>query len=96
MSTDLEKKIKAMRKSEGITQQKMADETGLSLGSIRNFETGFNTVGIQTVEAILMTPRFKKYALWLMTGETAPTAGQISPKLSAITEQDEITNRRKK
>ncbi|AXF78905.1 helix-turn-helix domain-containing protein [Erwinia tracheiphila] len=82
MSNSLEQKLKAIRKSEGITQKVLAGLTGVSLGTIRNYETGFNTVGIQTLEAILHVPRFQKYTLWLMTGETAPVAGQISPALS--------------
>ncbi|EHX87059.1 C protein [Escherichia coli 2729250] len=30
------------------------------------------------------TPLFKKYTLWLMTGDTSPQAGQIAPALAHI------------
>ncbi|WP_392586917.1 helix-turn-helix transcriptional regulator [Serratia ureilytica] len=82
MSITLEKKLRAIRKSEGVTQKAMAELTGVSLGTIRNYEAGFNTVGMQTLQAILITPLFKKYTMWIMTGDTAPVAGQISPALS--------------
>lgn len=82
MSNSLEQKLKAIRKAEGITQKVMADQTGVSLGTIRNYESGFNTVGIQTVQTILNHPVFTKYTMWLMTGLTAPEAGQIAPSLS--------------
>lgn len=31
---------------------------------------------------ITSNPRFKKYTMWLMTGDVAPEIGQISPALS--------------
>jgi hypothetical protein len=31
---------------------------------------------------VILNPRFAKYTLWLMTGNTAPEAGQIEPALS--------------
>lgn len=88
MSNNLEQKLRAIRKSEGITQKDMADMVGMSLGTIRNYETGFNTVGIQTIQTIVQHPRFTKYTLWLMTGNTAPAAGQVSPALSPDGQDD--------
>lgn len=82
MSNSLEQKLRSMRKAEGLTQKAMAEMTGISLGTIRNYETGFNTVGIQTVQTILNTATFSKYTMWLMTGQTAPKAGQVAPALS--------------
>ena len=82
MSNEIEKKLLAIRKAEGITQQKLSDITGISLGTIKNYERGFNTVGLKTLELIVKLPQFEKYTLWLMTGKTAPAAGQICPALS--------------
>jgi hypothetical protein len=38
--------------------------------------------GIATVENVINIQQFQKYTLWLMTGNTAPEAGQIAPALS--------------
>jgi len=70
-----------MRIAEGMTQKKFAEETGISLGTIKNYETGQNTVGLKTVEQILRSAYFEKYTLWLMTGKTSEVAGQIAPVL---------------
>lgn len=88
MSNSLEQKLKEVRKAEGLTQKAMADITGVSLGTIRNYETGFNTVGIQTLELILAQECFQKYTLWIMTDKTAPSAGQVSPALSPDGQDD--------
>ncbi|EAT6268312.1 helix-turn-helix transcriptional regulator [Citrobacter freundii] len=82
LSNTIEQKLRAVRKAERLTQQALSDMTGISLGTIKNYERGFNSVGLQTVELILSVPQMQKYTLWLMTGKTAPSAGQISPPLS--------------
>lgn len=84
MSNTIEQKLRAVRKAERLTQQALSDMTGISLGTIKNYERGFNSVGLQTVELILSVPQMQKYTLWLMTGKTAPSAGQISPPLSLM------------
>ncbi|EEJ8448067.1 helix-turn-helix transcriptional regulator [Salmonella enterica] len=82
LSNTIEQKLRAVRKAERLTQQALSDMTGISLGTIKNYERGFNSVGLQTVESILKIPSLQKYTLWLMTGQTAPASGQISPTLS--------------
>lgn len=82
MSNTIEQKLKSIRKAEGVTQKVFAELTGISLGTVKNYETGFNTVGMQTIQSILRVPRFKKYTMWLMTDTVAPEAGQIAPSLS--------------
>ncbi|HHJ4331754.1 TPA: helix-turn-helix transcriptional regulator, partial [Citrobacter freundii] len=68
MSNTIEQKLRAVRKAERLTQQALSDMTGISLGTIKNYERGFNSVGLQTVELILSVPQMQKYTLWLMTG----------------------------
>lgn len=79
MSSEYEKKLKKIRISEGLTQVAFSHFTGVNIGSIRNYENGKRGVGLGIIEQVLGAKDFKKYALWLMTGETAPEIGQISP-----------------
>jgi len=79
MSSDYQKKLRLIRKAEGLTQAAMAKETGISLSSIRNYETGGQEIGLTIIERVIQLPRFMKYTLWLMTDQTATEAGQIAP-----------------
>ncbi|WP_250552416.1 DNA-binding transcriptional regulator, partial [Escherichia coli] len=40
LSIDYAKKLRQIRKAEGLTQKQFADITGLSLATIRNYESG--------------------------------------------------------
>ncbi len=75
-------KFRLIRNAEGMTRQQFADAVGLSYNTVTNYETR----GKQATEGVLVkvatNPRFKKYALWLLTDDTAPEIGQISPALS--------------
>lgn len=87
------KRIQLIRKAEGISRVQLAEMLGIPYGTLTNYETK----DFQMTEGNLMLftqhPRFQKYTLWLMTGQTAPAAGQISPTLSPDG-QDEIKSRR--
>lgn len=82
MSSGYPEKLTQIRKAEGLTQAKLSEETGISLSAIKNYETGQKDVGLIIVSKFTNHPRFKKYTLWLMSGETNEAAGQISPALS--------------
>lgn len=82
MSSDYEKKLKMIRKAEGMTQKAFSELLGISLGSVKNYEAGHVGIGLKTMEVVLRHPQFSKYALWMMTDQVAPAAGQISPTLS--------------
>ncbi|PWC10907.1 transcriptional regulator [Brenneria roseae subsp. americana] len=77
-------KLKAIRKAEGFTQKKFCEISGIALGTVKNYEGGYKEPGIQVVSQVVNTPSFKKYTLWIMTGDTAPQAGQIAPALAHI------------
>ena len=79
MSISYGEKLRLIRKSEGFTQAQMRDLTGISLGAIKNYETQGVDVGLSIIERLLSVDQLRKYTLWLMTGETAPEAGQIAP-----------------
>ncbi|EJD6708527.1 helix-turn-helix domain-containing protein [Serratia marcescens] len=72
-------KIKAIRKAEGLTQQKFCEISGIALSTLKNYEGGHREPGLQVVLQITNTPKFLKYTLWLMTDKTSPESGQIAP-----------------
>ncbi|ESC96308.1 DNA-binding helix-turn-helix protein [Escherichia coli 907391] len=82
LSIDYAKKLRQIRKAEGLTQKQFADITGLSLATIRNYESGQKNARAKIVEAVLQVDRFEKYMLWLIKDKTLPVAGQIAPALS--------------
>lgn len=95
MSSSYPEKLTQIRKAEGLTQAKLAEETGISLSAIKNYETGQKDVGLSIVTKFTNHPRFEKYTLWLMSedGKTNEAAGQISPVLSP-NGQDSTSSRR--
>lgn len=88
---NLAQKLRAIRKSEGLTQSKFCEISGIALGTLKNYEGGHQEPGIQVIMQVTNTTLFEKYTLWLMTGKTAPEAGQISPVV-AHSGQDETTS----
>ncbi|NER59721.1 helix-turn-helix transcriptional regulator [Pseudomonas sp. MAFF212428] len=76
---DFPKKLKAIRKAEGLTQREFCEVLQFSESTFRKYEAGFIEVGAPALLKIANHPQFKKYALWLITGDTAPESGQISP-----------------
>ena len=81
-SSSLGEKIRLIREAEGVTRTQLAEMLEIPYPSITNYEMK----GIQVTEKFMVSftnhPRFQKYTLWLMTGKTAPSAGQVSPPLS--------------
>ena len=82
MSRVHSQKLQQIRKSEGLTQAAFADTVSIALSTVKNYESGQRDAGLVVIDAVLNNPMFEKYTLWLMTGKTAPSAGQISPTLS--------------
>lgn len=76
---DLPAKMKAIRSREGLTQGEFCELLGFSISSWKKYEAGITEMGVAPFLKVSNHPRFKKYALWLSIGETAPTYDQISP-----------------
>lgn len=75
-------KIKMIREAEGFSQEGFARELDIHVGTLRQWEQGRRTNPKSSdLNKITNHPRFQKYTLWLMTGTTAPEAGQISPDM---------------
>ncbi|HGJ5857457.1 MAG TPA: helix-turn-helix domain-containing protein [Arsenophonus nasoniae] len=82
MSRAYGKKLRLIRQSEGLTQASMAKITGIAISAIKNYETQGVEVGISIIDRVLDKEEFRKYTMWLMTDEIAPSAGQIAPALA--------------
>ena len=80
MLTSLGHKLKQIRDKEGLSRTQFFDLTGIPTNTLKNWESGKNkTVASDKLELITRNPILKKYSLWLVTDETAPESGQISP-----------------
>ncbi|EBQ4754832.1 helix-turn-helix transcriptional regulator [Salmonella enterica subsp. diarizonae] len=82
MSRDYAKKLKAIRNAEKLTQAQFSDVTGVSVGTIGNYESGYKPARIEVVERVINVERFEKYTMWILHDKTFPQAGQIAPALS--------------
>lgn len=77
------KKIRAIRESEGLTREEFSGLLDIPIGTMRRYETGrIENIGGEVLFKITNHPRFKKYTMWLMTGDTNEYYGQVSPALS--------------
>lgn len=77
---ELGQKLKEVRLTERLTQSEMCEVVGVKLETWKGYEYG-RRASVSSTELLKVTthPRFKKYALWLVTDEIAPECGQISP-----------------
>lgn len=78
----LSEKVKAIREAEGLSQAKFCEIIGLSVNTLKKYESGKYEPGGDALTKITQHERFEKYTLWLMTGKTSAGIGQISPALS--------------
>lgn len=84
MSTTVAMKIRIMRKSEMLTQEKMAEITGLTLAALRQYEQGRNEPNLESTKKLLKAPMFRKYRDWFLFDEVESKAGQVVPALAHI------------
>lgn len=88
MSTTVAMKIRIMRKSEMLTQEKMAEITGITLAALRQYEQGRNEPNLESTKKLLKSPVFRKYRDWFLFDEMEPKAGQVVPALAHIGLED--------
>jgi transcriptional regulator with XRE-family HTH domain len=79
MSNTIGEKFRLIRNTTGLSQPKFAALVDISPSSYRKYEGGFIEVGAQPILNVANHPDLKKYALWLVTGDTNPAAGQFAP-----------------
>lgn len=82
MKLTIGEKLLLMRESERLPNRKdAADLIGIHNNALWRYETGEVAPKADMILKILNHPRFSKYTLWFVTGETAPESGQIAPAL---------------
>ncbi|WP_338411438.1 helix-turn-helix transcriptional regulator [Pseudoalteromonas nigrifaciens] len=79
MSIVIGEKFKLIRGATGLNQVKFAELVDIGISSYKKYESGHSEVGTPALLKVANHPQFKKYALWLVTGETNPAAGQFAP-----------------
>ncbi len=77
-----EKRLKSIIKEEGFSQAKFASQIGISTSTIEKYISGKQEPAGGIMLKIVNHVQFKKYTLWLMTGDVNPDAGQICPAFS--------------
>lgn len=82
MRISVSEKLKLMRQSERLESlPETATMFGLNRDALWRYENGKTIPNTDVITQILSHPRFEKYALWFVTGKTAPEVGQIAPAL---------------
>ena len=89
MTLSISERLKLIRESERLTSvPETAKMLGIPANALWRYESGESTPKGDVILKILNHPVYEKYALWFMTGKTAPEAGQIAPALaSTVTKQ---------
>ncbi|HID9873367.1 helix-turn-helix domain-containing protein [Serratia marcescens] len=83
VSMSVGEKIRAIRESEKLTRDEFGAALDIPVGTLKRYETNrIGTIGGDVLMKITQHIQFKKYTMWLMTGDVAPEIGQISPALS--------------
>ncbi|ANE57475.1 helix-turn-helix transcriptional regulator [Methylomonas sp. DH-1] len=77
----MKEKIRAIRNAEGMNRTELEAVTNIPAKTWANIENGQQKANEDHLLAI--TNAWPKYALWLMTDQTAPEIGQISPEIEA-------------
>lgn len=73
---ELRDKVLKLRSIEGISQQQLADLSGVTKGKIAKFEYGSSKViGSDFLEGVAKSARLKKYTAWLVGLESVPPVG---------------------
>ncbi|OEC43869.1 transcriptional regulator [Pseudomonas sp. 1D4] len=73
-------RLKAMRAREGITQAQLSADVGLPLSTLKKYEASLRLeISLVSLQKITSHRRYRKYALWLLTGETTYSGEQVSP-----------------
>lgn len=93
----LGEKILHIRKVENLSQQEFCKITGAGLSAIKNLEAGTSDhLSTKTLFAITRHPRFKKYALWLISDDMdesdqttpPPNPGEFEKMLQSMSDEE--------
>lgn len=79
MSSDLGKKVRAIREAEGMGRHVFCNVTGITKQTLINIEQGRNAPSGKLLAQV--TKAFPQYTMWLMNGQVIEEVGQISPEM---------------
>ena len=77
--------LKLIRAAEGLSQSKMAQHVDIPIKTLQAYEQQIFEPSLSNLQKI--AKQFPEYSLWLLTGQTNPKGGQISPALKATNKQ---------
>ncbi|MCC4265608.1 helix-turn-helix domain-containing protein [Oceanimonas baumannii] len=75
------RKIRQIREAMGLSRPKFAELLQVPPTTLKNYELGYREVGGAFLVALSQHPELHKYTLWLLSGNTVPEAGQVSPEV---------------
>ena len=76
------KRIKSIIKEERYSQREFAELIDIPLGTLESYLSERAELSGKALGKIANHEQFKKYTLWLMTGDVMPDAGQVCPAFS--------------
>ena len=82
LSMLFKKRLKAIIREEGMSQKVFAEEIDVSLGAVEQYLSGKRIPAGDVIMKIVSHEQFKKYTMWLLTGDVEEDSDQVSPKLS--------------
>ncbi|WP_083251723.1 MULTISPECIES: helix-turn-helix domain-containing protein [Pseudomonas] len=78
----IKERVITILKSSGIRLPELEERTGISRYTWNNLKNTARKREIKAEEIEAIVKLFPQYALWVVSGEIAPEAGQISPEYS--------------
>ncbi len=87
----LGKRLKVIIKEEGLSQRAFADEMNLSVTAIEHYIAERRVPSGELFIGMGKHEKFKKYTMWLLTGDVEPNSGQICPAFSTQEQYGLIT-----
>lgn len=76
------KRLKAVIVEEGISQREFAEEMNLSKKAVENYVAEKRIPGGELFMTMTKHKVFRKYTMWLLSGEVEPNSGQVCPAFS--------------
>ena len=74
-------KIRQIREVIGLSRPKFAELLSVPPTTLKNYELGYREVGGAFLVSMASHPQLHQFTLWLLSDNTAPEMGQISPEL---------------
>jgi len=79
----IKERVITILKSSGIRLPELEERTGISRYTWNNLKNTARKREIKAEEIEAIVKLFPQYALWVVSGEIAPEAGQINPDYAA-------------